>query len=91
MLAVTGLVGLGMSAGAANYHVGDIIEFGSYPQTEVKDNATILALNAASSLWQSYGYYVGKTGLFDGQMEPSDIMQYRDVLYDGQLYRGVQI
>ena len=91
MLAVTGLVGFGVSAGAKSYKVGDIIEFGSYPQTEVKDNATILALNAASSLWQSYGYYVGKTGLFDGQMEPSDIMQYRDVLYDGQLYRGVQI
>ena len=89
ILAVTGLVGLAVPAGAIGYKVGDVIEFGSYPQTEVKDSATVMALNAAPGLWQSYRYYIGTDG-YDGQMNESDFMQYRDVTYNGQRYRGVQ-
>ena len=90
IIALTGLVGLAFTAGAKGYKVGDIIELGSYPQTEVKDEALITALNAVPGIWQSYDYYVG-TGDWDGQMAPSDIMSYHDVQYNGQLYRGVQI
>ena len=89
MLTLTGLVGLCVTASAKNYNVGDIIEFGSYPQSEVKDSATVMALNAAPGLWQSYRYYIGTDG-YDGQMTESDFMQYRDVMCNGQMYRGVR-
>ena len=89
ILAVTGFIGLAVSVSAKSYNVGDIIEFGSYPQTEVKDSATVMALNAAPGTWQSYRYYIGTDG-YDGQMTESDFMQYRDVTYNGQMYRGVR-
>ncbi len=72
MLAVTGLVGLAVPAGAIGYKVGDVIEFGSYPQTEVKDSATVMALNAAPGLWQSYRYYIGTDG-YDGRTAISPV------------------
>jgi hypothetical protein len=87
---VTGLVGLGVTAGAIDYKAGDIIEFGSYPQSEVKVSATISALNAQADDWQSYGYYSGTGDTTDGKMKASDYMQFCDVMYNGQQYRGVQ-
>lgn len=68
-------------------NVGDIIEFGSYPQTRVTDSATLTALNALSKTWISYGYYSG-TGEF-GTMTQSDYMKYADVTYSGNKYRAV--
>ena len=47
MLAVTGLVGLGVSAGASN--VGDIIEFDNYPQTKVSETTALK--NAANAVY----------------------------------------
>ncbi|MBR2418498.1 MAG: hypothetical protein IKB12_07680, partial [Clostridia bacterium] len=44
------------------FKVGDVIEFGSYPQTEVKDEVLIAELNALVPEWDewtSYGYYSG--------------------------------
>lgn len=69
---------------------GGIIQFGAYPQTKVTDSATITALNSRASGWQSYGYYSGTGELDDGQMQPSDYMQYCDVKYGGSKYRGVK-
>ena len=80
---------------------GDIIEFGSYPQSEITDTQTIDALNALEKEWISYGYYSGDgewyapnnateyiaTGI--GTMRPGDTMQYCDVVYQGNEYRGV--
>ncbi len=68
-----------------SYSVGDIIEFGSYPQHRVTDSDTILNLNALStslSSWVSYNYSNGVQG-------PSDYMKYIDIEYKGNKYRGV--
>ena len=65
---------------AAGHKVGDIIEFGSYPQKQVKDKSLISLLDVESDNfdWQSYGYYTGSGTRDDGQMKPSDYMKYKD-------------
>ncbi len=67
------------------YKVGDIIQFGSYPQSEVKDEALIAELNALAPEWDewtSYGYYeLWKTG---------EWMKYTDITYNNEKYRGVK-
>ena len=71
------------------YEVGDIIEFGSYPQSEVKDKSLIAELNAlATELneWISYDYY---WGTINNLAMVHDWMKYIDVEYDGNKYRGV--
>ena len=68
---------------------GKVIEFGSYPQTEVKDSSLIAALNAQGGTWQSYGYYSGTGEFADGQMTAKDYMRYKDVTYSGSKYRAV--
>ncbi len=76
------------------YKTGDIIEYGSYPQSEVKDEATLNALNSliTDESWISYGYYRSDTGeRNDGAMHPSDCMSYADVNYNGEKYRAVKI
>ena len=70
---------------------GDIIEFGSYPQTEEKDEATINALNSLAPAWDkwtSYGYYSGDGNI--GSMKQGNWMRYVDVPYGGSTYRGVK-
>lgn len=70
----------------------DTILFGSYPQTEVKDESVVSALNALtgdlpvyleaeSGNWKSYGYYMNS--------ELHHYMWYTDVEYNGEKYRGV--
>lgn len=73
------------------YIVGELIKFGSYPQSEVKDFATISALNNKAPAWEkwtSYGYYSGD-GTY-GSMLQGDWMRYTDVTYNGHRYRGVK-
>ena len=57
----------GMIASADNStsQTGDFIYFGSYPQSEVKDNATVAKLNKTLKAedWRSYGYYSGTVEL----------------------------
>ena len=79
------------------YKVGDIIQFGSYPQSEVKDEALIAELNARAPEWDewtSYGYYSGTNNSVivdsSGTMTPGDWMRYNDVKYDGNEYRGIK-
>ena len=68
----------------------DILTFGNYPQSEVKDNDIITTLNAIvkDNEWKSYGYYSKK----DEESEPikGNWMQYCDIAYDGVVYRGVR-
>ena len=71
----------GGKAEAAGYSVGDIITFGSYPQSEVKDSSTLEKLNAASKNWISYGYYSGDGS--DGSMQTGDWMEYADMDING--------
>lgn len=69
--------------------LGDLIRFGSYPQSEITDEETISALNSLVSDddWVSYGYYSGTGSV--GTMEPSDYMRYTDKELDGVKYRGI--
>ena len=72
---------------------GDIIEFGTYPQTRVTDSNLIAKLNslAQSKDWNSYNYYKGTGNQNDGKMTASDFMEYCDLSYEGKKYRGVFI
>lgn len=75
------------------YQVGDIIQFGSYPQSEVKDEALIAELNALAPEWEewtSYGYYSGDGGNYSS-IAKGDWMHYTDVTYNGNKYRCVRI
>ncbi len=72
-----------------NESVGDVINFGSYPQSKVNDAKTISQLDSVSKSWKSYGYYSGTGSCTDGQMQPSDYMKYADFIYNGSKYRAV--
>ena len=67
--------------------VGDLITFGSYPQTRV-DETPALKAGAESAKWASYEYYSG-TGSFDGNMQPGDWMQFADFFVGSEKYRAV--
>lgn len=70
-----------------DYKVGDIVEFGTYPQTKVTDANTLKSLNALlkDDQWISYGYrHTEKKKTL-----ASDFMRYADVSFDGKQYRAV--
>ena len=78
-------------AASNDYDIGDIIQFGTYPQSEVKDEATLEALNdltPAWSKWTSYNYYSGDDTY--GSMKSGNWMRYTDVSYKGEKYRAVK-
>ena len=71
--------------------VGDIITFGSYPQSEVtkeSDSTTYAKLEAATKNWISYGYYSGNGDY--GSMKQGDWMKYADITLGGEKYRAVR-
>ena len=76
------------------YKYGDIIQFGSYPQTEVTDENLISELNSLAPVWDewiSYGYSDGSgEGFGYGTMIPGDWMRYTDITLEGSMYRGVK-
>lgn len=85
------LDGFVFEADAMELQVGDIIEFGMYPQSRVRDNDTIATLNSIDGEWISYGYYSG-SGVYpytDGRMAPGDYMRYKDVVWGSDKYRAV--
>ena len=70
--------------GNKTLYIGDTVEFGSYPQTEVKDKRLKTKLNnkaGSTDNWTNYNYY--QNG------EKSDFMKYTDIELDGEKYRGV--
>ena len=74
-----------------DYDLGDIIQFGTYPQSEVTDEATLEALNGLAPAWNnwtSYNYYSGNDSY--GSMESGNWMRYTDVSYKGTSYRAVR-
>ena len=93
---IGGLVGVdGMSlfapkaeAAGKTYKVGDIVEFGSYPQSRVTNSSLVSALNKVSKNWVSYGYYNGDGSSFDAMVQ-GDWMKYADFTYNGTKYRAV--
>ena len=70
-----------------NYSVGDVIEFGNYPQTDVTASIGSI-LNSKAINWQSYEYFEGKGNRYSS-MHASDYMYYCDVKYGNYKYRGV--
>lgn len=70
------------------YKVGDIVEFGSYPQSKVTNSSLVSALNSVSKNWVSYGYYNGDGSSFDAMVQ-GDWMKYADFTYNGTKYRAV--
>ena len=79
----------GSAMDLSSHKVGDIIEFGSYPQSKVTDSTLISKLNNVPKTWISYGYYSGTGDDFDGKMKSSDYMQYADIDYNENKYRAV--
>ncbi|MBR4765843.1 MAG: hypothetical protein IK085_03650 [Clostridia bacterium] len=88
-----GTVALGgtLASAEGTYSVGDTLEYGTYPQSGVTDEATVAALNKklTDDGWVSYGYYSGTNDDDDGNMVPSDYMRYQDVALGGVKYRAV--
>ena len=74
-------------AAGKTYKVGDIVEFGSYPQSRITNSSLVSALNKVSKNWVSYGYYSG-TGDY-GTMVQGNWMKYADITYNGVKYRAV--
>ena len=74
------------------YQKGEIIEFGSYPQSKVTDDSIISALNniLTDDVWVSYDYYIGTDTEYDGKMTASDYMKYADLELNGEKYRAVR-
>lgn len=73
----------------SSYSVGDIITYGSYPQSKVTDSGLISKLDNQFKIWISYEYYSGTGDSTDGNMKPSDYMTYADINYNGVKYRAV--
>lgn len=89
---LVGVDGMGFFAPKAEaagktYKVGDIVEFGSYPQGRITNSSLVSALNKVSKNWVSYGYYSG-TGNW-GTMVQGNWMKYADFTYNGTKYRAV--
>ena len=66
-----------------SYNNGDLVEFGSYPQTRVPDGTLKDELDSLipTLTWTYYDYYVNYAH--------EDFMKYADVTYDGNKYRAV--
>ena len=78
----------------SSYSVGDIITYGSYPQSKVTDSDLIAKIEAAGEkyVWCDYNYYAGTDYWDDGNMKPVDnMMLYKDIPYGGSKYRAVKI
>lgn len=78
---------------APAYAAGDIIQYGTYPQSLVTDEALIETLNSLPGPWTAYGYYgsVATSGPYAPFAEPFEGMQYRDIVYSGVKYRALKM
>lgn len=75
-------------AEGTTYKVGSIIEYGNYPQSEVKDEELLSELNALSFEWKTMKSYC-----WNGSTNPPkeiDTIKYADVTYNGNKYRVVK-
>ena len=75
-------------ASATTYKVGDIVEFGSYPQTQVTDEGLISQLNDLDLVWCAFsGFYYGNGN--DFSMEEHDYIRFADIEYNSEKYRAI--
>ena len=72
---------------------GDVVTFGSYPQTLVRDNDLIDELDQVSKTWEKYPYYSKNTSPKSSQVANLNysLMEYADFYYGNQKYRAVRI
>ena len=86
------------------YQLGDIVEYGSYPQglvTEYNSPRVLQYLRSVEDdvLWTSYEYNYGTydstinftNGHNHLETYSSDYMKYTDVVFEGKMYRGVMV
>ena len=83
------------------YNTGDIVEFGSYPQSRITDAVMIEQFqqdeaNAASNSatkweWKSFNYSSGSGERYDGAMQSGNYMTYCDFTRGTNKYRAVKI
>lgn len=90
LIMLIGVVPIMASAEDATHQTGDLIQFGYYPQSKVRDQSTIDRLDAMTKKWVSYDYYSGTGNREDCNMVPSDFMQYADINDHGIKYRAVK-
>ena len=81
------------AAEEAGYAVGDVIEYGAYPQSRVTDPELIETLNRQPGEWQPCSLYgdIASTGPNVFFAEPFEGMRYLDAVVDGVKYRGIAI
>lgn len=72
---------------SSNAETEESFYLGSYPQSEVKDEALLSEFSKLTFSWQSYGYYEGNEA--DGNHAQSDYMKYADFEYENEKYRAV--
>lgn len=70
------------------FSVGDIVQFGSYPQTQITDEELLQKLNNRELTFTSYQYFSGDGN--EGSMKPGNYMEYSDLFFEGQKYRAVR-
>lgn len=79
----------GITAFASKHSVGDLIQFGSYPQNLCEDEEIISQLEKIKKDWKYYDYYGGNGDY--GSMKFVPYAHYADVSYGGKKYRAVYI
>ncbi|MBQ4365459.1 MAG: hypothetical protein II804_04255 [Clostridia bacterium] len=75
------------------FAAGDILEYGTYPQSLVTDEALLAALPQLPGEQKTFRYYGNEigTGADVGVCLPFDGMSYIDVVFQNVKYRGVTI
>ena len=86
---LAGFFGMEIAPKAKAYSVGDHIQYGTYPQTQVFETPE-LQVAATAATWKSYDYYTGTGSSSDGKMTPSRYMKFADFFFDGTKYRAVK-
>ncbi|MBR4728476.1 MAG: InlB B-repeat-containing protein [Clostridia bacterium] len=94
LVLLAGMLSLfGITATAA-YKVGDVIEYGTYPQTRIADTVTVPKLENVQKDWKSLGYYSAGSkdsdGKNDGTMTAKSYWQYCDFFYGTDKYRAIR-
>lgn len=73
----------------ATYTVGEIVEIGSYPQTQVTDKTLVTTLDGL--IPEAEGDFAEQYYSDGTKRRAYDMMSYKDVVYNNEKYRGIRI
>ncbi|MBQ6268266.1 MAG: InlB B-repeat-containing protein [Clostridia bacterium] len=94
LVLLAGMLSLFRISASAAYKVGDIIEYGTYPQTRIADAVLVPKLENVQKSWKSLGYYSAGSkdsdGKNDGTMTAKSYWQYCDFFYGTDKYRAIR-